>query len=107
MTENEMLLPEDQFPQTDPGRPKKPRVNCLQETVIEFMDEFNLKDADVIRGTGIKWPTWHGWITGDVNCQLADQNLFKLWMFVNKFKKISLEYLLYGIGDDGENNESA
>lgn len=109
MNENNLtILPPEEMPETDPAKPKKPRVNCLQEMVIEFMDEFGLRDADMVRGTGTPWPTWFGWISGDVNCQLADKNLLNLWRFINTYKKMSLEYLLYGIGEDGsEENESA
>lgn len=99
---NLTLLPEEQLPQTDEPKKKKQQVNCLQDMILEFMNEFDLKDADMVKGTGIKWGTWYGWITADVDCQLADRNLFELWKFVNKYKKIPLEYLVYGVGTDGE-----
>lgn len=86
---------------------RKTRANCLQDMVIEFMNEFNLKDVDVVNGAGIKKNTWHGWITGQVYNPSTDENLFKLWIYVNKFKKVSLEYLLYGVGDDGDKKEAA
>jgi hypothetical protein len=73
---------------------KKPKVNNLQEIVIELMNERKLRDADVIKATGIPWGTWMGWINGDVKSQLADGNLLKLAKFFN----VHLEYLCFGIG---------
>lgn len=107
MEENLTLLPAEELPETDEPKKKKPKVNCLGEMVREFMDDYGLKDADMVKGTGIAWGTWHGWVTDDVNCQLVDENLFKLWMFVNKFKSMSLERLVYGVGTDEEENEIA
>lgn len=75
---------------------EKPRINCLQDMVIELMNERGLKDADIIKAIGIPWSTWHGWVSGDVRCQMADDNLKKLMKFFN----VHLEYLVYGIGDD-------
>lgn len=91
------ILPDEQMPITDEVK-KKPRVNCLQEMVIELMNEKGLRDVDIVKATGIPWATWHGWITGDVRAQLADQNLLKLQKFFN----VHLEYLVYGIGNGEE-----
>lgn len=106
---NLTIVPIEQLPETDLPKKKRkqsPQVNCLQQNVIELMNEFKLRDVDVVKATGISWSTWHGWVTAEVNCQLADNNLFQLWMYMNKYRPISLEYLLYGIGDDGsERNE--
>lgn len=96
---NLALLPEEELPVTDEAKKKKPKVNCLQDMVLELMEEFKLKDADIVKGTGISWSTWHGWIMNEVDCQLADQNLLSLWMYLNKFKRIHLETLVYGIGE--------
>lgn len=79
----------------DKIKTKKRPSNCLQEIVIELMNERGLKDADIIRATGIAWGTWMGWVNGDVGSQLADENLKKLMHFFN----VHLEYLVYGIGD--------
>lgn len=111
MDENNLtIVPIEEMPVTDKPKKKrkeKPKVNCLQDIVIEFMDEFKLKDADMVKGTNTPWATWHGWITGDVSSQLADNNLLSLWMFINKYKKMSLQYLLYGIGSDEEDEKEA
>lgn len=96
--ENLILLAPEDMPITD-AKKVKPKYNCLQEMLIELLNEYGLKDADVIRGTGIAWSTYSGWILADVSCQLADGNLFKLWVFLNKFKKIHLETLVYGVGE--------
>ena len=105
---NLTLLPEEEMPVTDEVK-KKPKVNCLQDRLLELMNERKLTDADIVRETKIPWSTWHGWITGDVSTQLADENLKKIFTFFN----VHLEYLLYGIGDDSpafevmKNDESA
>lgn len=80
----------------DKIKAKKPKVNNLQEIVIELMNERKLKDVDVIKGTGIPWGTWMGWINGEVKAQLADENLLKLARFFN----VHLEYLCFGVGSD-------
>jgi hypothetical protein len=98
--EEENLLMFEQLPQTDePKKKRKESPNCLGEILRELMDEIGLKDADIVRGTNIAWSSYHGWVTETVNCQLADKNLLMLWTFLNKYKKVHLEYLLYGIGE--------
>lgn len=83
----------------DKIKAKKPRVNCLQEIVIELMDDLDLRDSDIIKGTNIPWPSFHGWITGDVNCQLADKNLLSLFQFFKaRIPDLTLEYMIYGTG---------
>lgn len=90
----------------DKIKAKKPKVNALQEIVIEIMNELGLKDADIIKGTTIPWPTWHGWITGDVKCQLVDNNLQELYRFLKLLMPdLTLEYLCFGTGKGpGEND---
>ena len=93
------LIMEIELPVTDVAKKKKEKVNCLAEILREFMDEMGLRDADMVRGSGMAWSSYHGWVVEDVATQLCDLNLLKLWQFMNKFKKIHLEYLVYGIGD--------
>lgn len=95
MTDNLLMFSPDELPQTDEPK-RKPRVNCLQDMLIEIMNERGLKDAEIVKATNIPWATFHGWVSGEVSCQLADQNLLRLAQFLN----VSLEYLVYGIGDD-------
>lgn len=96
MEENLTLVPIEQLPQTDePTKKRKETSNCLGDMLRMLMDERGLKDADVVRHTGIAWATWHGWVTEDVKCQLADDNLLKAMKFFN----VHLEYLVFGIGD--------
>lgn len=95
----------DDLPITDEKK-KKEKVNCLGEILRETLDEFGLKDADVIRGTGIKWSSYFGWVTEQVSCQLCDKNLLVLWQFLNRYKKMDLQYLVYGIGEAEEIEES-
>jgi methionine salvage enolase-phosphatase E1 len=92
MFEELPVYPED----LEKAKNKKPKVNNLQEIVIELMNERGLKDVDVVKATGIPWGTWMGWINGEVKAQLADDNLKKLMQYFN----VHLEYLVYGIGTD-------
>jgi hypothetical protein len=93
--ENLPLLPPEQLPQTDEPK-KRERVNCLQDMLLELMHERKISLATIQKTTGIPWPTLIGWHSGDVACQMADKNLLALARFFN----VSLEYLVYGIGDD-------
>lgn len=103
---NLTIVPVEQLPETDlPKRKKRPKVNCLGEVLRELMDELGLKDAQVVKETGISFSTFFGWITDDVNSQLADGNLFRLWQYINRFKKVHLEYLVYGVGEAEELEE--
>ena len=92
------------LPQTDEPKVKKRKItkNCMGEVLREIMDELGLKDADVVKGTGISWSTFWQWSVDKVDTQLTDDNLFELWIYLNKFKKISLEHLVYGIGEAEE-----
>lgn len=97
MEDNLVMFSEEELPQTDdPKKKEKVTSNCLQSILIEMMNDRGLKDADVVKATGIAWPTWHGWISGEARTQLADDNLKKVMKFFN----VHLEYLVYGIGDD-------
>lgn len=96
MEDNEQVKMFAELPQTDePKEKERSKHNCFQEIVLELMNERGLRDADVIRATGLKWPTWHGWISGEVNTQLTGDELYKAWRFFN----VPLHYLIYGIGD--------
>lgn len=96
MSEQTPMFSPEEIPETDkPGKKRKETSNCLGEMLRLLMDERGLKDADVVRHTGIAWATWHGWVTEDVQCQLADDNLKKAMQFFN----VHLEYLVFGIGD--------
>jgi hypothetical protein len=97
--EEENLKMAIDLPETDEPKKKKEKVNCLGEVLREILDEIGLKDADVIKGTGLAWSSYHGWVTEGVESQLAGKNLLKLWTFLNQYKKIPLSYLLYGIGE--------
>jgi hypothetical protein len=93
------LVPEEQLPVTDEAKPRKETPNCLQDQLIEIMYELKIKDADLVKATGVPFTTIFDWVSGGVDCQLTDGNLFKVWSYLNKFKRIPLEFLVYGIGD--------
>lgn len=97
---NLTLVPIEELPETDlPKKKKKPKVNCLGTILRETLEEFGLKDAEVVKQTGIAWSSYHGWVVEDVNAQMADYNLLRLWQFLNKYKRMHMEYLLFGIGE--------
>lgn len=83
------------LPETDAPK-AKPRINCLQDILLELMDERKVNPAQIQKTTGIPWSTLQGWITGSVSAQLADKNVLSL----ARYFSVSLEYLLFGIGDD-------
>jgi transcriptional regulator with XRE-family HTH domain len=95
MIDQTIMFEPEELPQTDEPK-KKPKKNVLQDMLIELMDERGLRDADVVKATGIPFPTFHDWITGNVACPLTDENLLKVGRFFN----VDLYYLLYGIGSD-------
>jgi hypothetical protein len=97
---NLLLLAPEEMPVTDEAK-KKPRINCLQEMLLELMDRDKVELVDIQKATGIKWPTLYGWYKGEVNAQMADENLLKLAKFFN----VSLEYMCFGIGDDSPRYE--
>lgn len=85
----------EDLPVTDTKK-VKPKVNCLQDMLIELMDRDKVQLADVQKATGIAWGTLHSWYTQDVQCQLLDWNIFKLAKYFN----VSIHYLAFGVGDD-------
>jgi hypothetical protein len=90
------LLPAEELPQTDPAKPKKEKVNCLQDMMIEIMNERKIELAEIQRETGIPWGTLYAWYSGEVSAQLLDRNILKLAQFFN----VSIHYLGFGIGED-------
>lgn len=102
----ETILMAIDLPETDePVRKRKITKNCMGAVLREIMDDLGLKDADVVKGTGISWSTFWGWAVEKVDTQLTDDNLFELWIYLNKFKKIHLETLVYGIGEPEDLDE--
>lgn len=78
---------------------KKQRVrNCLQDMLLEIMDERKCSLADIQKHTKIPWGTLYGWFKGDVTAQYLDHNIAVL----AKYFQVSIEYLAFGYGDSGE-----
>lgn len=94
MTDNQVPMFEI-LPQTDEPK-KKQSMNCLQDMLLELMDTRKVSLAEIHKATEIPWGTLQGWHDGDVRCQMADKNLYRLAKFFN----VPLEYLVYGIGSD-------
>lgn len=97
MTENQIPLIND-LPMDNPEALKKPQEpeNCLQDMLLELMDERSIRPSEIQKATGIPWGTLQGWIMGDVKTQKLDRNIFKLAKFFN----VSIHYLGFGVGDD-------
>lgn len=83
-----------ELPVTDEAK-KRTKVNCLQDMLLELMDERKVSLAQIQKETKIPFSTLMGWHDGSVNCQIADKNLLALARFFN----VSLEFLVYGIGN--------
>ncbi len=94
MSDNQTGMPID-LPVTDEAK-RKPSINCLQDVLLDLMDERKVSLSQIQKATGIKWSTLMGWHDGAVTSQLADKNLLMLAQFFN----VSLEFLIYGIGDE-------
>lgn len=87
----------DDLPMDNPdGAKKEKSPNILQEILAEVMSERGLEMADIVKATGIKFPTLHDWVKGNVQTQKMDENLWKLARYLN----LSLEYLCFGVGSD-------
>lgn len=80
--------------------------NCLQDMLLELMDERNVEPVDIHMHTGIPWTTLMEWVYGSVKCQMLDGKILDLARFFN----VSIQYLAFGIGDDdpvfGDDNPS-
>lgn len=83
------------LPVTDVKK-EKPRINCLQDILLELMEERKVQPVDIHKATGIPFSTLSGWILGDVGSQLLDKNIFEL----SKYFNVSINYLGFGHGTD-------
>ena len=63
--------------------------------LLELMDERKLKDADVVKATGISCSVWHGWITGITKTTMLDGNI----LAISRYFNVSINYLAFGVGD--------
>lgn len=87
----------DELPQTDEPKKKQGEPeNCLQDMLLELMNERKVTLAAIQRATEIPWGTLMDWHNGGVRTQKADRNLLKLAQFFN----VSTDYLCWGIGED-------
>lgn len=93
--ENLLMFDPVELPQTDEPK-KKPKINILQDMLLELMDERKVSLAQIQKATGIPWGTLQGWHDGDVGCQKLDRNVFELAKFFN----VHLHYLGFGVGTD-------
>lgn len=89
--ENLTLVPIEELPQTDAGKPEKPRVNNLQENFVFLLEKRSVTLAVTQKETLIAWPTLYGWYKGDVKAQMLDLNVKELASFLG----VSLEELAF------------
>ena len=78
----------------------KRKMNCLQERLLELMDEHKVSLSEIQKATDIPWSTLMGWHDGDVKAQMLERNIWAL----AKFFGLPLENLAFGIGPDGESD---
>src|SRR5690554_2441019 len=79
-------------------RAKKKSINCLQEMLLELMEERSVSLARIHKETGIPFSTLMDWHNGESKSQMLEENILKLARYFN----VSLEYLCFGIGSDEE-----
>lgn len=81
-------------------------VSCFQSMLIDLTNELKLKDAEVVRESGVSFSTYYSWLNGSSENPMAGEELFKIWQFFRRYKpKLSLECLVYGA--DASDEESA
>ncbi|HEY1055694.1 MAG TPA: helix-turn-helix transcriptional regulator [Emticicia sp.] len=77
------------------NREKKKLQICFQDIFLELMNDWKIQVTDVREATDIPWSTLHDWYTGK-RTPFLDANLMALKNYFN----CSLEYLLFGIGEE-------
>lgn len=77
---------------------KQASTNCLQDILLELMDERGIEVKHIQKHTGISYSTLHDWVYGKVRYHFLDDKILKLARFFN----VSIQYLAFGIGEDTE-----
>lgn len=71
--------------------------NCLQDMLLELMNDRKVEPKHIHEATGIPYSTLSEWYLGRVKVQALDGNILALAKFFN----VSIHYLAFGVGDDG------
>lgn len=70
--------------------------NCLQDILLELMEDRRIEPRHIHTATGISYATLSDWILGNKKCQKLDGRILSLAKFFN----VSIHYLAFGIGDE-------
>lgn len=91
------LFPKEQLKM---DRPELAREigNCLSEMLRDLMIHYKVNQHDVATKAEIAESTLSEWLNGKVRFQQSDKRLFNL----AKVFGVTVDYLLYGIGQDPE-----
>jgi hypothetical protein len=73
------------------------KETTLQKQILRLMEERGIKEAVLVNAIGVPWGTWIGWRDGEVSCPMPNENLRRLYKYLN----VHLEYLIWGDGDGG------
>jgi hypothetical protein len=91
--ENLSMFSPEEIPETDEAKKKKVSINQLQENLLKLMNRDKVEAADIVKETGIPFPTLHGWYSADVSSQLLDLNIKEL---VDYFD-VSIDFIAFSI----------
>lgn len=95
------INPEESQAKRNTRRSQAKAANCLQDILIELLDERKIQLSQIQKEADLSWATLWGWYSGSTKTPMLDMNILKLARFLN----VSIEYLCYGIGDDGPRYE--
>ena len=70
---------------------KKDFQNDLKVQLNRLMNYFKVEAADIHRATNVPWSTISGWVNGNVETQMLDDNIKK----VARFFSVSVDFLAY------------
>lgn len=91
------LSPETSKKRAD-SRRKSSANCCIQEILIELMNDWKVELATIQKETGIPWGTLYGFYKGDIKAPILNGNILALANFFN----CSISYLAFGIGEEPE-----
>lgn len=81
-----------------PKEPGKVQIkNCLSFILNELMKEKNVTLSQIQQATGIPWSTLSNMKNGKRKTQRTSENILALAKFFN----VTIDYLCFGIGEDG------
>lgn len=69
-------------------------MSTLSERLLFAMQKKNIKQADLVRATGVSRPSVHAWVSGATK-NLKGENLVKIASYLG----VSTDWLAYGVGN--------